>query len=128
MHDIINKCEYSNDMKLNGEILEISYSIWTTILFNKRVINPIIQHIHLLLNKMTIAKMRECKYMCLVGGLSNNIDRWKPIIINYWMATEKHTSVKIYQCDEYNNDSQHFFINTANNNNNNNIITKETWN
>eukprot|EP01084_Bolivina_argentea_P084108 152205_1 len=58
----------SNLLSLSAEYLEIDKKGWE-IMFN-HVVEPIIDHIHKLLAEPKL--MRNCKYLCLAGGLSSS--------------------------------------------------------
>eukprot|EP01083_Nonionella_stella_P014674 41200_1 len=68
LEEIISKSIYASQISLIGEYLELSFNIWSKILFGV-VMGPIIKHVSRLLDR---DEMKECKYMCLVGGLSES--------------------------------------------------------
>ncbi len=56
----------SNLVRMNEESLEFDNIVWISMF--DQVIDPIIEHIKKLLDNTTL--MRNCKYLCLVGGMS----------------------------------------------------------
>eukprot|EP01083_Nonionella_stella_P100962 285546_1 len=59
----------SNLLSLSGEYLTIDRTGWER-MFN-HVVEPIVNHIHKLLAEPKL--MRNCKYLCLVGGFSSSV-------------------------------------------------------
>eukprot|EP01083_Nonionella_stella_P312689 1119280_1 len=59
----------SNLLSLSDEFLEIGRKGWER-MFN-HVVDPIVNHIHKLLAEPKL--MRNCKYLCLVGGFSSSL-------------------------------------------------------
>eukprot|EP01083_Nonionella_stella_P286562 975339_1 len=68
VEDIVANCVMakSNLVELNDDVLEFHRDIWISMF--DQVIDPIQEHIEELLRNPSM--MRNCKYLCLVGGLS----------------------------------------------------------
>ena len=56
-------------MTLSDEFLSVDLEIWHEMF--DYVVNPCIEHVEKLLTETE--KMKECKYLCLVGGLSTSV-------------------------------------------------------